>query len=80
MRIYSKSDEELWLHEWKNPLSRQIVIGNPTEFLQYLQRGSGPEGYLFVILVFPRAHQFIQMLFRQDPNRIYRMVQDDERL
>lgn len=46
--MYSKSEEELWLHEWKNPLSHQIVVGNPTEFLQSLQRGSGPEGYFLV--------------------------------
>jgi hypothetical protein len=80
IRIYSKSEEELWLHEWKNPLSKQLVIGNPMEFLRSLQRGSGPEGYLFVILILPRANQFIQLLLRQNPNRVYRMAQDDQRL
>jgi len=46
IRSFSPSGEELWLHEWKNPLSRQVAIGNPTEFLQSLQRGLGPNGWV----------------------------------
>lgn len=59
IRIYSKSEEELWLHEWKNPLSHQIAIGNPTEFLRSLQRGVGPQGYNLWVIRFPPANYFI---------------------
>jgi proteasome activator subunit 4 len=36
MRTYAKSDEELWLHEWANPLQGKLVV--TAEVIQDLQR------------------------------------------
>ncbi|KAF9243864.1 hypothetical protein BU15DRAFT_71975 [Melanogaster broomeanus] len=37
MRTYAKSDDELWLCQWQNPLAREVPIGDPSEFLKTLQ-------------------------------------------
>ncbi|KAG6381418.1 armadillo-type protein [Boletus reticuloceps] len=36
MRTYAKNDEELWLCQWRNPLSREIAISDHTQFLNTL--------------------------------------------
>ncbi|KIJ68675.1 hypothetical protein HYDPIDRAFT_106916 [Hydnomerulius pinastri MD-312] len=38
MRTYAKNDDELWLCEWRNPLTRQIPIGDTSKFLDSLQK------------------------------------------
>ncbi|KAI0322307.1 hypothetical protein OF83DRAFT_1161297 [Amylostereum chailletii] len=38
MRTYSKSSQELWLHEWKNPLQRAIPIRSSEEFYSYVKK------------------------------------------
>lgn len=38
MRTYAKNDEELWLCQWRNPLSREITISDHTQFLSTLDR------------------------------------------
>ncbi|THH09871.1 hypothetical protein EW145_g1718 [Phellinidium pouzarii] len=37
IRSYSKSDDDLWFKEWKNPLQREISVENTTELLAFLQ-------------------------------------------
>ncbi|KAF9452549.1 hypothetical protein P691DRAFT_696832 [Macrolepiota fuliginosa MF-IS2] len=48
-RTYSKTKEELWLEEWRNPLAKDIEVSNPEMFLKGLQiSGNIPEsGYYF---------------------------------
>ncbi|EIW86450.1 hypothetical protein CONPUDRAFT_78796 [Coniophora puteana RWD-64-598 SS2] len=36
VRSYAKSDQELWLCEWKSPWARHIPVSNPSEFLESL--------------------------------------------
>lgn len=36
MRTYAKNDEELWLCQWRNPLSSEIIINDYTQFLNTL--------------------------------------------
>ena len=47
IRSFSRSKEELWLDEWKNPMARDVPTGNPKDFLAGLQRGLGANGYSF---------------------------------
>ena len=37
--------EELWLDEWKNPLARDVEIGDPNKFLAGLQSPLTHDGY-----------------------------------
>ncbi|KIK95621.1 hypothetical protein PAXRUDRAFT_826811 [Paxillus rubicundulus Ve08.2h10] len=46
MRTYAKSDDELWLCQWRNPFTKEIPINNPSEFLKTLQDPVvGPEDF-----------------------------------
>lgn len=47
MRTFARSGEELWLDEWKNPLAREVKIGDPNKFLENLQRPLKHDGYAF---------------------------------
>ncbi|KAN0100847.1 hypothetical protein V8E55_000831, partial [Tylopilus felleus] len=38
MRTYAKNDEELWLCQWRNPLSNEITISEHTQFLSTLHK------------------------------------------
>ncbi|KAF8807254.1 hypothetical protein BYT27DRAFT_7189352 [Phlegmacium glaucopus] len=44
IRTFARSREELWLDEWKNPLARDVEIGDPTRFLESLQRPLAHDG------------------------------------
>jgi proteasome activator subunit 4 len=37
IRSYAKSEEELWLEEWKSPWARTIDVDDPKAFLASLQ-------------------------------------------
>lgn len=44
MRTYAKNDEELWLCQWRNPLSNEITISEHTQFLSTLHKPvAGPK-------------------------------------
>ncbi|KAI0757312.1 ARM repeat-containing protein [Daedaleopsis nitida] len=44
IRTFSRSNEQLWLDEWANPLRRDIAINDPEEFLRHHgQPGYSPE-------------------------------------
>ncbi|CAA7258771.1 unnamed protein product [Cyclocybe aegerita] len=47
IRSFSQSKEELWLDEWQNPLTRQVAIGHPEEFLRSLQQPVDRDGIFF---------------------------------
>jgi len=38
IRTYAKSEEELWLHEWANPLQSQLLV--TAEVVRDLQRSA----------------------------------------
>ncbi|KAG9314593.1 hypothetical protein JVU11DRAFT_5396 [Chiua virens] len=38
MRTHAKNDEELWLCQWQNPLSRKMSVNDRDEFLSALQK------------------------------------------
>lgn len=44
IRSFSKSNEQLWLDEWVNPLAREIQINDPNEFIANLQRPVSADG------------------------------------
>lgn len=44
VRSYAKNTEELWLEEWHNPLSRNVTVGDPEQFMNSLEQPVGP-GY-----------------------------------
>lgn len=49
IRTFSKSNEQLWLDEWENPLRRDIPVDDPAEFIRrHGQPGypSGQAGYV----------------------------------
>ncbi len=35
-KTYSKTKEELWFEEWRNPIVEEVEIGNPETFLSKL--------------------------------------------
>ncbi|KAF9015006.1 hypothetical protein BDQ17DRAFT_1418131 [Cyathus striatus] len=37
MRTYSRTAEELWCDSWHNPLERDVIIGDPSSFVESLQ-------------------------------------------
>ncbi|KAH7883839.1 hypothetical protein F5I97DRAFT_1969128 [Phlebopus sp. FC_14] len=46
MRSYAKSDNELWLCEWRSPLVTQVCVGDPSAFLSRLQQPvQGPNDF-----------------------------------
>jgi proteasome activator subunit 4 len=38
VRTYSKSGDEMWLDEWRNPLEQQVQITNPDAFVDSLRK------------------------------------------
>ncbi|KAH7927359.1 hypothetical protein BV22DRAFT_1031842 [Leucogyrophana mollusca] len=48
MRTYAKSQDELWFCEWSSPLSRQLPVANPSEFLEQFKNTSGPMKDIYV--------------------------------
>ena len=46
IRTFARSREELWLDEWKNPLARDVEIGDPNKFLASLQCPLTHDGYV----------------------------------
>ncbi|KAF8887975.1 hypothetical protein CPB84DRAFT_1684385 [Gymnopilus junonius] len=47
IRSYSRSAEGLWLDEWRNPLVREVDVGNPEEFLQTIHKPLSTDGYYY---------------------------------
>lgn len=52
IRTFARSREELWLDEWKNPLARDVEIGDPNKFLESLQRPLTHDGYACLLFCF----------------------------
>ncbi|KAH7915111.1 armadillo-type protein [Hygrophoropsis aurantiaca] len=48
IRTYAKNNDELWFCEWSNPLSKQLPIVDPTEFLGQFKTTSGPMKNVYV--------------------------------
>jgi proteasome activator subunit 4 len=38
VRTYSKSGDEMWFDEWRNPLEQQVHITNPDAFMNDLHK------------------------------------------
>lgn len=51
IRTFARSSEELWLDEWKNPLARDVEIGDPNKFLESLQSPLAHDGYALLCFV-----------------------------
>ncbi|KDR84826.1 hypothetical protein GALMADRAFT_233236 [Galerina marginata CBS 339.88] len=47
IRSFSRSAEDLWLDEWRNPLAWEVNVDNPEEFLQNLQKPLSSDGFYF---------------------------------
>ena len=43
IRTYSKSNTELWLDEWRNPLSLQVPVQDPSTFMAKLREPVNPD-------------------------------------
>lgn len=51
VRTYSKTKEELWLGEWRNPLAEEVAVVEPETFLERLQLSGGvPEKFVLFCL------------------------------
>ncbi|KAH9922007.1 ARM repeat-containing protein [Epithele typhae] len=51
IRTFSESSEQLWLDEWRNPLRRDIPVGDPVEFLRRHGQPGYPAGQAGDVLV-----------------------------
>lgn len=49
IRSFSKSAGDFWRHEWRNPLSVDLPIANPENFLQTLWKSPSSEGEVFYV-------------------------------